>query len=95
MYHPDVNMRDTHSKIRDCIKQRKLEWKGSLKSTRNMDKVSHKVFKTTVKDILQYLTPFGESSSEVSHIILKPRNFYVATKLSDDIKKPWINETRN
>ena len=34
----------------------------------------HKVFKTVVKDILQYL-PLGESGSEIPHFIPEPRNF--------------------
>ena len=62
-------------KIRDRIKQNKSEWKGALKSTRNMGNVLHKVFSTTVKEIFQELTNFGESSSEVSHFIPEPRNF--------------------
>ena len=47
--HPDVNRRDAHYKIRDLSKQIKSEWKGELKSTRNMGKGSHKVFKTVIK----------------------------------------------
>ena len=35
----------------------------------------------------------GESGSEVSHFIPDPRNFSEVTKLSDSIKKPWLNET--
>ena len=46
-----------------------------LKDTRNMVKGLHKVLKTDVKDISQYLPPKGESSSEVSHFIPEPRNF--------------------
>ena len=34
-----------------------------------MGKGLHKVFKTVVKDISQYLPPFRESCSEVSHFI--------------------------
>ena len=55
-----------------------------------MGKVLHHVFKTVVKEISQELTPLGESSSEVSHFIPEPRNFTEVTKLSDDIKKPWL-----
>ena len=39
-----------------------------------MGKGLYKVFKTVVKYILQYLPPFGESGSEVSHFIPEPRN---------------------
>ena len=53
----------------------------------------HKVFKTVVEDILQYLLPLGESGSEVSHFIPEPRNFSEVTKLSDGIKKPWLKAT--
>ena len=34
--HPDVNRRDVRYKMRNCIKQRQSEWKGSLKATQNM-----------------------------------------------------------
>ena len=67
--HPDVNRRDARYKISDLIKQRHLEWKEALEHTRNMGKGSHKVFKTMVKYISQYLPPLGESISEVYHFI--------------------------
>ena len=92
--HPDVNSRDARYKIRDRIKQIQSEWKGQVKATRNMGKGSHKVFKTAVKEILQYLPPLGESGSEVFHFIPEPRNFAEVTKLSDYIKKTWIKETQ-
>ena len=47
--HPNVNRRESRYKICDHIKLRQSEWKGALKSTRNMVKGSHK--------ILQYLLP--------------------------------------
>ena len=31
--HMNVNRREAHYKIRDRIRQRKLEWKGALKAT--------------------------------------------------------------
>ena len=34
-----------------------------------------------------------ESGSEVFHFIPEPRNFAEVTKLSDNIKKPWIKAT--
>ena len=51
-------------------------------------------FKTVVKEILQDLL-LGESGSEVSHLIPEPRNFAEVTKLSDDIKKPWLKANQN
>ena len=93
-YHTDVNKREASCKIRDSINKRELEWKGALKYTRNMDKGLHKVFKTVVKEISQDLSPLGESGSEVSHFIPERRNFSEATKLSDDIKKPWLKKTQ-
>ena len=42
---------------------------------------------------MQELTPLGESGSEVYHFILEPRNFAEVTKLSENIKKPWIKAT--
>ena len=58
-----------------------------------MGKGLHKVFSTIVKKILQELATLGESGSEVSHLIPEPRNFYEVTKLSENIRKPWLKET--
>ena len=66
--HPNINKREARYKVRDCIKQIQSEWKIALKSTQNMGKGLHEVFKTSVKDILQYLL-LGESGSEVSYFI--------------------------
>ena len=35
----------------------------------------------------------GESGSEVSHFIPEPINFAEVTKLSENIRKPWLKET--
>ena len=70
-----------------------MEWKEALKATQTMGKGLHKVFKTVVKEISQELPPLGESGLEVSHLITEPRNLEEVTKLSDDIKKPWLNST--
>ena len=91
--HPNVNRREAHYKIRDRVRQRQSEWEGVLKATQSMGKVLHKVFGTVVKEILQELTPLGESGSEVSHFIPEPRNFAEVTKLSENIKKPWLKAT--
>ena len=58
-----------------------------------MGKGLHKVFKTVVKEILQDLPPLGEYGSEVYHSIPESRKISEVTKLSDDIKKPWLKET--
>ena len=58
-----------------------------------MGKGLHKIFKTIVKGISQEFPPLGESGSEVSHLIPEPRNFAEVTKLSDNIKKPWLKAT--
>ena len=73
--HPNVNKREECYEIRERVRQRKSEWKGALKATRNMGKGLHNVFSMIVKEILQELTNFGESGSEVSHFIPEPRNF--------------------
>ena len=91
--HPNVNRREARYKIRDCIKQRQSYWKGVLKDTRSMGKCLHKVFSAIVKEISQELTPFGESGSEVSDFIPEPRNFSEVTKLSENIKNPWLKAT--
>ena len=59
----------------------------------NMGKVLHRVFSTVVLEILQELTNFRESGSEVSHIIPEPRNFSEVTKLSENIREPWLKAT--
>ena len=46
--HKNVNRREVRYKIGDRIKQRQPEWIEALKSTRNMRKGLHKVFKTFV-----------------------------------------------
>ena len=72
--HPNIDEREAHYKIRDCIKQNKSEWKRALRATRSMVKGIQKIFSTIVKEISQELTNFGESGSEVSHFIPEPRN---------------------
>ena len=58
-----------------------------------MGKGLHKVFKAVVNDILQALPSLGESGSEVSYFIIKPRNFSELIRLSEDINKPRLKET--
>ena len=91
--HPNVNKREARYKIRDRISQSKSEWKGVLKVTQSMGKGLHKVFSMVVKEISQKLTALGESGSEVSHFISEPRKLAGVTKLSDNIKKPWLKAT--
>ena len=88
--HPNVNRRETLYKICDCIRQRQLKWKGVLKATRSMGKGLHKVFSTVVKEISQELKALGEYGPEVSLFIPESRNFAKVTKLSENIKKPWL-----
>ena len=38
------------------------------------------------------MTALLESGSGVSHFIPEPRNFSEVTKLSENIKKPWLKE---
>ena len=58
-----------------------------------MGKRLHMVFSTIVKEILQELATLGESGSEASHFIPEPRNFAEVTKLSENIRKPWLKAT--
>ena len=39
------------------------------------------------------MATLGESGSEVSHFNPEPRNFSEVTKLSENIRKPWIKAT--
>ena len=55
-----------------------------------MGNVLHKIFSTILKEISQELEALGESGSEVSHFIPEPRNFAEVTKLSENIRKPWL-----
>ena len=86
--HPDIDKREARLKIRDRIKQKKSEWKGSLRATHKMVKGLHRVFSTIVSEISQELNNFRESGSEVSHFIPEPRNFAEVTKLAENIIKP-------
>ena len=88
--HPSVNQREAYYKIREHIRQRQLEWQGTLKSTQNMGKCLHKVFKAVLKEISQDFPSLRESGSKVSNFIPEPRNFAEVKKNSDDIKKPWL-----
>ena len=71
------------------------EWliEAGFMSSERMGKGLHKVFSTIVKEILQELTSLGESGSEISHFIPEPRNFVELTKLSENIRKPWLKAT--
>ena len=68
--------------ICDRFKQRQAEWKGVLLSTRNMDKVLHKVFKAVGNEISKELPLLGESGSKVSYFVPEDRNFAEVTRLS-------------
>ena len=85
--------REARLKIRDRIKQKKLEWKGALRATHKMGKGLHKVFSTIVSEISQELTNFRETGSEVSHFIPEPRKFAEVTRLAENIRKPWLKAT--
>ena len=89
----NVNKWEARYNVRDHVRQMQSEWKGPLKATRSMGKGLHKVFSTVVKEIFQELIALGESGSEFSHFIPEPRNFSEVTKLSENIKKPWIKAT--
>ena len=67
--HPKIDKREARLAIRDRFKQKKLQWKGALRATHKMGKGLHKVLSTIVLEILQELTNFGETGSEVSHFI--------------------------
>ena len=58
-FHPNVNQREPRYKIRDSIRQRKLERKGALKATQKIGKGLHKVFKTVIKYIFARIATFG------------------------------------
>ena len=57
--HLNFNQREARYKIRDRIMQIKLVLKGALKSTQNMGKGLHNLFKTVVKEISQELPALG------------------------------------
>ena len=50
--HPKIDKREARLKIRDRIKQKKSQWKGSLRATLEMGKGLHRVFSTIVSEIL-------------------------------------------
>ena len=61
--HPSIDKRESRLKIRDRIKQKKSERKGALRATHKMGKLLHRVFSTTIKEILEEMTNFGETGS--------------------------------
>ena len=91
--HPRIDKREARRTIRDHIKQKKSQWKGALRATHKMGKGLHRVFSTIVSEVLQELTNFGETGSEVSHFIPEPRNFAEVTKLAENIRKLWLKAT--
>ena len=91
--HPKINKREARMAIRDSIQQKKSQRKGALRATHKMGKGLHRVFSTIVSEILQELTNFGETGSEVSHFIPEPRNFVEVTILAENIRKPWLKAT--
>ena len=70
---------------------------GAIVATHLLDDLSnprkHRFFSTIVSEILQELTNFGETGSEVSHFIPEPRNFSEVNKLAENIRKPWLKAT--
>ena len=58
-----------------------------------MGKCLHKLFSTIVKEISQVLTNLGQYVSKFSHFIPGPINFSEVTKLSENIRKPWLKFT--
>ena len=59
-----------------------------------MGKGLHKVFKAIVNEILKVKLILDESGSEVSYFIPEPSNFAEVTRLSENIKKPWISNSK-
>ena len=59
--HLSINRIEARYKINHCIKQRRAEQKGEFLSTLNIVKVSHKVFKAVVNELLESLPIMGES----------------------------------
>ena len=49
--HPNIDKREARLKIGDFIKQKKSEWKGTLRATHQMGKGLHRVFSTIIRDI--------------------------------------------
>ena len=58
-----------------------------------MGKGLYKVFKAVVNEILQVLSILGDSVLEVPYFIPEPGKFSEVTRLSENIKKPWLKAT--
>ena len=65
----------------------------SVLPTQNMGKGLHSLFKAVGNQILQVLPIWGESGLEISYFVPEPRTFTEVTRLSEDIKKPWMKAT--
>ena len=79
------NFDEIEKLTRDHIKQKKSQWKGTLIPTHKMGKGLHRVFNTMVLEILQELTNFGETGSELSNFIPESRNFAEVTRSAENI----------
>ena len=62
--HLSIDKRDARLEIRDHIKQKKSQWRGTLRDTHKMGKCLHRVFSTIVSEISQELTNFGETGKK-------------------------------
>ena len=69
-----IKRREARYNIRDHINWIQAELKEALLSTQNMGKGLHKVFKSSVNEILQVLPNLGESGSEGSYFIPELKN---------------------
>ena len=49
---PNIDKMEARLNIRDRIKQKKSQWKGSLRAMHKMGKGLHRVFSTIVSEIL-------------------------------------------
>ena len=58
-----------------------------------MGKVLHKVFKAVVNELSEALPILDESCLKVSYFTPEPGNFSEVTRLSEDIRKPWLKVT--
>ena len=58
-----------------------------------MNKGLHKVFKAILIDISQHLPSLDEFVSKYFCFIPEPRYYVEVTRLSEDIKKPWLKVT--
>ena len=78
--HPRIDKTEARLKVRDRIKQNKLEWEGALRATHKMGKVLHKVLSTELFQLqMGFSFPFLHANNLRSSLLnIRARSFLLS-----------------